>query len=662
MSGRAYRWRTIKGLHVSLALIAAFGLAVSWSGQSVAQGSNPNPELSVQIPASVKAGESFRVRVEAINMGGWASEGYINLSFPNCPMVHIVAHDATAPREEHYVIQPGGRELWRYPSSGEVVPTYPLAETRHRDWATGETHHLEVEVIPPSGLEEVVVFVRASLSGLRITDLYIEPTASRQTDQQNFPVYVYHVEVIPPAPTLPPPTPAPSLSPTRFLAPTPRPDGTIVHVVQAGETLFGIALMYGVTLNQIRALNDLPSDVLWVGQELVIAISGGTPIPTILPTPTATPVPPTASPAPAARRPPPTLPPEPLGFLGLAFGAGLLGVIVIGVVVAVVRAGHKAQGTVVMTPAPPSPPQPQPLRPTEHTMPPRVAGMTGQILVGRYRVDEFLGRGGMADVYRAWDAKRAVYVAIKRLNEDLAEDYVFLRRFAREAHALELLQHPHIVRFFGFEESQGLAFLVMEYVDGVTLRRRLKLLGRPLTLPEALGVLQPVCSGLHYAHGMGIFHCDVKPANIFIEQSGQVVLGDFGIARLSESATVTVSTPGTPAYMAPEQCQGEEVDTRTDIYGLGITTYEMLTLDRPFKGDTKGIAGSRGERVRWEQIHAQVPRPSRIRPQIPTDVEEVILKALAKDPNRRYQDAIAFYEDLSRGRTVDEASLLQGGY
>ena len=166
--------------------------------------------------------------------------------------------------------------------------------------------------------------------------------------------------------------------------------------------------------------------------------------------------------------------------------------------------------------------------------------LTGQTLKGRYHVDEAIGRGGMA------------------------KDYVLLRRFAREARVLELLQHPHIVRFFGFEETDKLAFPVMEYVDDLTLRRQLKLLGRPLSLPEALTVLQPVCSALHYAHQMGFFiansvigvEVDNTRANIFIKRGGRVLLGDFGIARLSESATVTFSTPGTPAYMAPEQCQG----------------------------------------------------------------------------------------------------------
>jgi serine/threonine protein kinase len=281
-----------------------------------------------------------------------------------------------------------------------------------------------------------------------------------------------------------------------------------------------------------------------------------------------------------------------------------------------------------------------------------MSNLVRQTLLNRYRVNAFVGRGGMAEVYKAWDARRSVRVALKVLNEDLSEDYVFLRRFSREAQALELLQHPHVVRFFGFEESPGLAFLVMEYIDGVTLRRQLRLMGRPLTLPEALTVLQPVCSALHYAHTMGIYHCDVKPANIFIEHGGRVVLGDFGIAQLTESATVTFSTSGTPAYMSPEQCRGEDLDAQTDIYSLGITTYEMLTLDRPFKGETEETTGSRGERVRWEQMHVPPPRPRSVNPGIPPAAEATVLRALEKEPDRRQQGALEFYRDLSRAVSV----------
>ncbi len=288
-----------------------------------------------------------------------------------------------------------------------------------------------------------------------------------------------------------------------------------------------------------------------------------------------------------------------------------------------------------------------------------MSALVGQTLLSRYRVDEFIGRGGMAEVYRAWDGRRAAFVAIKLLNEDLAEDRVFLRRFAREARALEMLEHPHIVRFFGFEEAPGLAFLVMEFIEGLTLRSYLRHLGRPLTLPEALYVTRPVCAALHYAHQMGVYHCDVKPANIFIERGGRVVLADFGIAQLSESATVTFSTPGTPAYMSPEQCRGrEDVDARSDIYSLGITTYEMLTLDRPFKGETEETTGSRGERVRWEQMHLPPPSPRNVKPDVPPAAEAAILRALEKEAGRRQQGALEFYQELSEAEAVQPASSL----
>jgi serine/threonine protein kinase len=286
--------------------------------------------------------------------------------------------------------------------------------------------------------------------------------------------------------------------------------------------------------------------------------------------------------------------------------------------------------------------------------------LAGQTLLNRYRVDAFVGQGGMAEVYKAWDAKRAAFVALKLLKEDLAEDHVFLRRFAREARALEVLEHPHIVRFFGFEQTHGLAFLVTEFIEGLTLRRYLRDLGRPLTLPEALYVVRPVCSALHYAHQTGIYHCDVKPANIFIERGGRVVMADFGVARLTESATVTFSAPGTPAYMSPEQCREEELNASTDIYSLGVTTYEMLTLDRPFKGETEETTGSRVERVRWEQMYLPPPSPRKINSAISPVAEAAILKALEKEPGRRQRGVLEFYEELSGAQAVQSASSLPG--
>jgi len=284
--------------------------------------------------------------------------------------------------------------------------------------------------------------------------------------------------------------------------------------------------------------------------------------------------------------------------------------------------------------------------------------LIGHTLLGRYQVTAFLGRGGMAEVYKAWDAKRATEVAIKLLNDDLAADAVFLRRFAREGHALARLMHPNVVRFLGFEQAPGLAFMVMEFINGITLRRFMGLLGRPLNMPEALGVLQPVSSALHYAHQMGVYHLDIKPANIFIERGGRTVLGDFGISRLSESATVTLSSIGTPAYMSPEQAPGgRPIDGRSDIYSLAITTYELLTTDRPFKGETGSTSTSLAERILWEQLNMTPPPPRTVNPQIPPAVESAVMRALAKDPAWRQPQVLQYFEEIRRGAGVQPVRI-----
>jgi tRNA A-37 threonylcarbamoyl transferase component Bud32 len=284
--------------------------------------------------------------------------------------------------------------------------------------------------------------------------------------------------------------------------------------------------------------------------------------------------------------------------------------------------------------------------------------LIGQTLLDRYYVEDFVGRGGMAEVYRARDLRRRITVALKFLREDMAEDEVFLRRFRREARVLETLQHPNIVRYYGFEETDNLHFLVVEFIDGEGLRKKLSRLARPLTLAQALAILEPVCNALHYAHAEGIYHCDIKPANIMIDRTGRVVVADFGIAKLAESATVTSSTTGTPAYMAPEQCRGQKVDARTDIYALAITTFEMLTLDRPFTGEMATIQGAVSERIRWEQLKATPPSPRKYNPEIPEWAEQAILKALEKQRNRRFPSVLAFYDALSNGGKVTPDPVL----
>jgi serine/threonine-protein kinase len=252
----------------------------------------------------------------------------------------------------------------------------------------------------------------------------------------------------------------------------------------------------------------------------------------------------------------------------------------------------------------------------------------------------------MAEVYKARDTVDNRLVALKVLRDDLAEDRIFLRRFRREALVLEQLRHSNIMAYHGFEGSGDLAFIVVEYVDGETLRRKLRRLRKPLATGQALSVLKPVCDALQYAHGLGIYHCDIKPANIVIAHDGRIVVTDFGIARMTGIATATSMMPGTPAYMAPEQCRGLEIDARTDVYALGIVLFELLTLERPFKGDTATIRGSTNERIRWEQLRRPAPSPNMLNPEVPLSVARQIRTALSKKPSSRHRSAMEFYQSL----------------
>lgn len=277
-----------------------------------------------------------------------------------------------------------------------------------------------------------------------------------------------------------------------------------------------------------------------------------------------------------------------------------------------------------------------------------MADLTGQSLKGRYRLESSIGHGGMAEVYKAWDNKRNYYVAIKVLREELAEDQEFDRRFMREAEALAQLTHNHIIRFYSFERTGTLAFIVMDYVEGITLRRRIYEAGGPLPLGEVLKLVQQIASALHYAHTQGILHRDVKPGNIMLRPDGTALLADFGIARVMDIGTMTAATPGTPAYMSPEQCRSEALDKRADVYSLGVVVYEMLAGRRPFVGEQtpETVTGGTGERIRWEQVYATPPPVRQYNPGIMPEVEAVVLRALAKKPETRWPTALAFSQAL----------------
>jgi serine/threonine protein kinase len=266
--------------------------------------------------------------------------------------------------------------------------------------------------------------------------------------------------------------------------------------------------------------------------------------------------------------------------------------------------------------------------------------LTGRILKNRYRIDAYLGRGGMAEVYRAYDTRRSYPVAIKVMHPDLAEDREFVRRFRTEAESLATLAHDNIVRFYSLEKEKLLIFLVMDFVDGITLRTLIAQADGPLSLGQVAHVFPQMSRAIHFAHEENIIHRDIKPGNIMIRPDGRVLVTDFGIAKVTDAATITTFMPGTPAYMSPEQCRSESLDRRSDVYALGVVLFEMATGRKPFVGDTEETTGSAREKVRWEQMHTRPPSPRELNVQVPEALEQVVLKALAKKPKERFATAL----------------------
>ena len=265
-------------------------------------------------------------------------------------------------------------------------------------------------------------------------------------------------------------------------------------------------------------------------------------------------------------------------------------------------------------------------------------------MLGEYKVLGILGRGGMGVVYRAEDVALGRHVALKMVSAELAGNPQMLERFRHEARIQARLSHPGIATVYAFKEVEGEAFLVMELVEGETLRSRLVRCGS-LAPAEAVPIASQVLEAMAYAHRMGVIHRDLKPANIVLTPQGTVKIMDFGIAKLlrqqQSQLTVKGSLMGTLRYMAPEQIKGASVDHRADIYSLGATFYEMLAGRPPFEAETD---------VEVMQAHLEkTPAPpSRFNPSIGSALDRVLLKALEKEPSQRYQEAQAFAEALER--------------
>jgi serine/threonine protein kinase len=281
--------------------------------------------------------------------------------------------------------------------------------------------------------------------------------------------------------------------------------------------------------------------------------------------------------------------------------------------------------------------------PPSDTQPDATAPLVGQKL-GQYEIREAIGHGGMALVYKGYQESLNRYVAIKVLDPVRAAQKGFLTRFTREAQAVAGLDHPHILPIYDFGRDRGYTFIVMKFVSTGTLRDRLR--GEPLQPEDTVATVSQVASALDYAHQRGVIHRDIKPSNILLDERGDVLLSDFGLAKILESTTrLTASgaSLGTPAYISPEQAMGGEVDIRTDVYSLGVVLYEMLTGRTPFLGDSLAVA--------LKHVRESPPPPRLINPALPKPVEQVILMALAKNPDERFATAGALARALKQAIT-----------
>jgi len=276
--------------------------------------------------------------------------------------------------------------------------------------------------------------------------------------------------------------------------------------------------------------------------------------------------------------------------------------------------------------------------------------MIGRLIDGRYQVRSRIARGGMATVYVATDLRLERRVALKIMHGHLADDAEFKERFVQEARSAARLAHPNVVNVFDQGQDSDMAYLVMEYLPGITLRDLLQE-HKTLTTEQTFDILEAVLSGLAAAHKSGIVHRDLKPENVLLADDGRIKIGDFGLARAATNNTATgAALLGTIAYLSPELVTRGIADTRSDIYAVGIMMYEMLAGEQPFKGEQP-------MQIAYQHANDSVPTPSTKNPRVPAELDELVLWATAREPNERPRDARAMLEQLLETQNQMQSAL-----
>ncbi|MBR0303511.1 MAG: protein kinase, partial [Clostridia bacterium] len=278
----------------------------------------------------------------------------------------------------------------------------------------------------------------------------------------------------------------------------------------------------------------------------------------------------------------------------------------------------------------------------------------GAVLDGRYKIEKIIGMGGMAVVFKAQDTRSGRQVALKLLREDIAQEEESVKRFINESKAVAMLSHPNIVKIYSVSVKEDLKYIVMEYIEGISLKTYMHK-KKVLSVDETLNCASQILAALDHAHEKGIVHRDIKPQNIMLTKNGQVKVTDFGIAKLPNAETVTMTDKaiGTVYYISPEQASGKTIDSRSDLYSLGVTMYEMSTGELPFNAESPVS-------VALMQVNERAVPPKEINPSIPTGLQQIIGCAMEKDPDERYQSAREMLSDVSELRKNNKATFKNG--